>query len=221
MDNIEIISVNYNTPDLIDRLIKSIREIEGGFPIRIIDGSDKEPFKSDIIKICEKYDNVILEQQGWNIHHGRGMDLGITTSKYEWSLIIDSDNYIQQPIIGKIYNGAIEKNKMILGWVEYVNNNGVGVGRYYSDKYKIKYYHPSLMLLKNSYYIELKSKGVKFIHHGAPCIKVMEYLYNNKLTDVIGLDIKEHLNIDYSDIGKYTNLDSRGTRNRFGIQLNK
>jgi len=219
IDKIEIITVNYNTPDLIERIIKSVRDNEGDYQIRIIDGSDKEPFKTDIIKICEKYDNIMLEQQGWNIHHGRGMDLGVSTSKYEYCLSLDSDNYIQQPIIKKMYDGLIENNKMMIGGHCHVNGSGEGIGRNYSKEYPIKYYHPSLLMIKTEYYLRLKAVGITFIHHGAPSIKIMKYLYDNNISDIVGISLWDYLNISETEISKYTNLKSRGTVNRFGYNL--
>ena len=219
INKIEIISVNYNTPDLIDRMIKSVRDVEGIYPIRIIDGSDREPFKTDIITACQKYENVILSQQGYNIHHGPGLDLGISTSKFEYCLCVDSDNYIQQPIIQKMYDGLVNNNKMMIGWYCHVNDYGVNVDRYYSKEYPIKYYHPSLFMIKKDYYLGLKTMGIAFIKHGAPSIKIMKYLYNNKISDVVGIDLWEYLGIDDSQIGKYTNLNSRGTVDRFGYNL--
>jgi hypothetical protein len=219
IDKIEMLTINYNTPDYINRLIKSVRDIEGEYQIRIIDGSDREPFKTEIIEVCKKYNNIILQQQGWNIHHGRGMDLGVSTSKYEWCLIFDSENYIQQPIIKKMYNCAIQKNKMIVGGYCHVNHYGMNISRYYSKEYPIKYYHPSLFLINTKYYLELKQNGITFIHYGAPRIKIMEYLYDNNISDVVGTDIWEYLEIKDSEIGKYTNQKSRGTVNRFGYNI--
>ena len=40
MDNIEIISVHYKTPDLIYNQYKSVRNFYPNLPYRIIDGSD-------------------------------------------------------------------------------------------------------------------------------------------------------------------------------------
>lgn len=218
INKIEILSVNYNTPDLIERMINSIRQHEGDYSIRIIDGSDREPFKTQIKELCAGFDNVVLQQQGWNIHHGRGMDLGVTTSKYEWCLIIDSDNYILQPIIGKMFS-ATQNNKKIVAEYCHVNNNGIGCGRHYLLSQPIKYFHPSLFLLNTKYYQELKNIGITFIHHGAPCIRIMEYLFNNGLLDIICEDVFEYYGISDNEIGKYKNRNSRGTVSRFGYQL--
>jgi glycosyltransferase involved in cell wall biosynthesis len=218
-DKIEIITVNYNTPDLIDRLIKSVREFEGDYQIRIIDGSDAEPFKSKIVEVCEKYNNVVLQQQGWNIHHGRGLDLGLSTSKYEYCLLLDSDNYIQQPIIEKMYNGLIENNKMLIGHINYVNRDGIAKGWHYSPEYPIKHYHASLLMIKTEYYLGLRAMGVKFIHHGAAGKVLNEYLHDNKISDVVGITFWDYLGIPDSEVGKYTSLASRGTVSRFGYNL--
>jgi len=210
IDKIEILTINYNTPDLIDNLIKSVREIEGDYQIRIIDGSDKEPFKTEIQNVCKKFNNIILQEQGWNIHHGRGMDFGVSTSNYEWCLIIDSDNYIQQPIIEKMY-GATIYNKKIIGWT---------VPNYSRDGVSFKYYHPALLLINVDYYKELKIKGITFVHDGAPCYKIMRYLHDNNLSDVVGVDLEKYLNKDNKKIeGSITIHKWRGTGDRFGYDI--
>ena len=219
IENIEILTVNYNTPDLIDRMIKSVCEIEGDYPIRIIDGSDKEPFKSKIIEICDKYENVKLEQQGWNIHHGRGLDLGVSTSNYEWVILMDSDGFISQPIIEKTYNCAIENNKMMVGRSVYVNTAGISEGRKYSIQHPIRYFHASYLLFNKNYYLELKKQNAGFIHHGAIAIKMMIYLYMNGLSDKVGIDIWEYLQIPDNEMDNYFHYGGRGTVNRFGYNL--
>lgn len=211
MNKLEIISVNYNTPDLIDQLIKSILSIEGNYPIRIIDGSDREPYKSEIINICNNYSNVKLEQQGWNIHHARGMDLALKTSSYEWCLIIDSDNYVKSPLIKKMMQIIENDNQIkIMGRnIEDYNRNNV----YY------KYYHPSYLLFNTEYYKELLTRNVSFVHDGAPCYKIMRYLFDNDISNVVGADLFEKLNISKNEISSYINMINRGTANRFGYNL--
>ena len=58
MDNIEIISVHYKTPDLIYNQYKSVRNFYPNLPYRIIDGSDNNvKYFEDI----EKNDNLFNE----------------------------------------------------------------------------------------------------------------------------------------------------------------
>jgi hypothetical protein len=218
IDKIEIITVNYNTPDLIENLIESVRGIEGLYQIRIIDGSDKEPFKSDIIDVCKKYSNVVLQQQGWNIHHGRGMNLAMTTSTYEWCLVMDSDSFIIKPIIDKMYE-ATAGNKKIVG-----NCTSAPVPDLFGSTH-VPYYHSSFLLFNVEYYKELLTKGVGYIHHGAIDILINKYLYENNLFDVVGVDIWKYLGINndywvlHPEVRKYYDYGGRGTRTRFGINL--
>ena len=218
--DIEIICVNYNTPDLLERMIKSVIKHEGEYPIRVIDGSDRREFVLQTFDLEKKYHNVSFLRQGWNIHHGRGMDLGVSTSNRKYTLIIDSDNYLMQPVIDIMYSAM--KGKKIVGWYCFCNEKGVGKGREYTPESPIKYWHPSVMLLDTDYYRELKKNGITFIHHGAPCIKIMKFLHDQKLSDVVGLDILDQMGVPFTDIGQWFNLDNskhqstRGTVNRFG-----
>jgi hypothetical protein len=193
INNIEIITVNYNTPDLINNLIKSVRDVECNYQIRIIDGSDKEPFKSEIIEVCKKYNNIILQQQGWNIHHGRGMDYAMNTSSYDWVLFIDSDSQIKAGLLN-----VLSFNKPYMGFSMQVNDYGMNV-----DK-GILYLHPQFLLVNVKHY---RINKCKFIHHGAPALQIM----------------KDTKNEDKNIINdKYLELfirGGRGTINRFGLNL--
>lgn len=192
--NLEIISVNYNTPDLTQTLIESINTMEGKYPIRIIDGSDKQPFIDEIKAVCDKYDNVTLIQKGWNIHHGRGMDLAVSTSEYEWCLIMDSDAKLLKPIIEHFtFTTPYE------GVPEYVNRKGIN-----ETNGEVLYLHPSMLLVNVAYY---NKNEFKFIHHGAPAIQIMSNEANiNK--GILPSAFKQCF-----DRGR------RGTVNRFGYQL--
>ena len=217
INNIEILTVNYNTPDLIKELIKSVRDVEGDYPIRVIDGSDSEPYKTDIIEVCEGKSNVILEQQGWNIHHGRGLDLGITTSNSEWVLMVDSETCFKEPIIEKTFECAINNNKLIVGDCRYVDNRGMGGVWSPTIQYPFKYYHASYLLFKTDYYLKLKSLNAGFIHHGAIGINMTMYLYQNGLSDIVGASIWEYLNV--TEKNNYFHIGGRGTVNRFGYNI--
>jgi glycosyltransferase involved in cell wall biosynthesis len=215
VQNLEIITVNYNTPDFVERLICSVREIEGDYPIRVIDGSDTPRYQEEVSRLGDRYGFITIEQMGYNIHHGRGMHYALMTSfiaGYEWCLIIDSDNYLQQPVIEKMMSLATGEIK-IVGWEMPVNDAGV------NDPNGFPYYHPSLLLFNTAYYRYLFSRGVTFTHHGAPCIRIMQYLDRHGLSHKVGIDMFKGLGIDKADIGKYTVLTSRGTVNKFGYNI--
>lgn len=204
----EIVTVNYNTPDLVDRLIKSIREVEGDCPIRIIDGSSGE-FIQELKDVVSKYKNVTVNYQGWNIHHGRGMNLALETSKEDRILFIDSDNFIKKPILRLM----LEQKNKVVGWYCFCDKNGRGTLRKPEGDKIYKYYHPSFMLIDVDFYKRSKSK---FIHHGAPCIGFMI-----EHQDLDACDIPELLGIEFNQIDEYINLKGRGTVDRFGYNLGK
>lgn len=211
MRDLEIITVNYNTPDLLKTLIYSIRDTEENYPIRIIDGSDTVQFRLEARNVCDEFSNVDIEPKGFNIHHGPGMDLALSTSKAEWCLIIDTDNVIKKPIIDKFFS-YITTQKICGTRIE-VNEDGYNVEKC------IPYFHPQLMFVNVNWYKSLREKGITFVKHGAPCIEVMKYLYDKKISDKIGVDLCKVLGITMQEIDEYSNLKGRGTVKRFGYNL--
>ena len=204
MGSLEIITVNYNTPDLVERMVKSIREHEGDYIIHVVDGSDDEhplPYMDD---------NVLVHHIGWNIHHGRGLDYALNNVEADWCLLIDSDNYIKKPIIEKIKTMTVDGN-YIVGHYCHTDKNGNSVERGYSKKFPIQYWHPSFMLINVAFY---KHIGVKFIHHGAPAIEIAKYLDKLKFSPCI--DIGDYLNEDIND---YVFMEGEGTVKRWGYNL--
>lgn len=89
-EQIPIISVSYNSPELIEVLLRSIRRF---YPNRIyiIDGSNDE-LANQIKEVTLDYENVEFIPFGYNIHHGPGMawaikNLGLSGP----ALFLDSD----------------------------------------------------------------------------------------------------------------------------------
>lgn len=158
MNEFEIISVNYNTPDLLERLLTSIRQ-NYNQPIRIIDGSDTEEFRRLAKMVCDKFTGITLEQLGYNIHHGRGLDYAIASSTLDWCMCIDSDCEILQ--------GMFECFKFTHAYE----------GFCCSTSYTNKYVHPEILLVDVQKY---RHNPNKFIKHGEPAIKIMR---DNNMTD--------------------------------------
>lgn len=187
----EIITINYNTPDLIEKLIHSI-QAECQYPIRVIDGSDTEEFQRLSKMVCNKC-GVELNQLGYNIHHGRGMDYAMNTSKHDWVLIIDSDSAIKKGLLE-----VLRYDKPYQGFGMQVNQFGINV-----DK-GILYLHPHFLLVNTLHY---RTHSWKFIHHGAPAIQIMAMLPD------------EEKNVIPNEYLQYFERGGRGTVNRFGYNL--
>ena len=188
----EIITVHYNTPDLLDNLLGSIRDCSP-LPIRVIDGSDTEEFHRLTKEICGDYSNVIVEQLGYNIHHGPGMDYAMNTTKHDWVLIIDSDSMIKEGLLE-----VLLYDKPYMGFGMQVNAQGFNVAK------GILYLHPHFLLVnRQHYYIH----PWKFIRHGAPAIQIMAVLPDSDK------------NVIPEEYQKYFVRGGRGTVNRFGYNL--
>ncbi len=205
-NNVEVLTVHYKTPDLIYRQYNSVRKIYPTIPYRIIDGSDDGQFYFEDLEKEDK--NIKVERLGYNIHHGPGMHYGITTSFYDFLLIMDSDVYIKKEIINDMYNHykgyAVGKELM-------VDKKGLEKDQHKKywwksfNKIKYPYIHPSCILINKNAYLQFK----QFKKHGAPCIDAMIDIFNKNKTDILS-----SFNLE-----GYIELEEKGTRKRWGINL--
>ena len=190
----EIVTVHYNTPDLLERLIKSVR-LFSDIVIRVIDGSDTESMQKATKAICAGFPDMKLEQHGWNIHHGRGLHHAISTSVEDFTLCTDSEVQLLDGVLG-----IFEYKKALEGFCCEVDNHGMNV----PQGQGILYLHPELLMVNADWY---KSQPHHFIHHGAPAIDLMRHTSNAEKTC-----IPEELKEFYIRGG-------RGTVNRFGYNF--
>jgi len=136
------------------------------------------------------------------------MDYAINNSKYDYVFIVDSDLEFTYNI-PEIVNKMIEMKRMITGFNEYVDENGINVNYEY-----ISYIHPRFMLVNVNEYKKLSSEhNVKYIKHGAPCINVMKYIHDNKLESQMLGKLSE------ADKSLFYKADKRGTWKRFGLNI--
>jgi GT2 family glycosyltransferase len=134
---ITALTVHYNTPDLLERLLSAFRKFYD-IPYWVVDGSSEQNF--EMIKIFAKKYNVRIIHFNFNIHHGPGMAWGIQNIETDQILLLDSDLMI--------YNkGFVEdfKNKL--------RPESYGIGAVYwgtrpdSDTERINYLHPACALI--------------------------------------------------------------------------
>jgi hypothetical protein len=203
MNDTEIVSVHYKTPDYIYAQYNSIRKFYPSIKYRIIDGSDdKKIYFQDLEK---KDTNFSVNRFGYNIHHGPGMDHAIKTSNKKFLLILDSDVSLKSPLIDdmlKVFSGYAVGKKII------VNSKGYSSWQTSNDgdnNFIYEYVHPYCMLVNKEEY----NKHSPFVKHGAPCIQSMMDIYNKKLTNML----------TNFEIENYVNLVTRGTRKIWGINL--
>jgi len=199
---VEVITVHYNTPDLLLNLYKSVREFLGKtIPFRVIDGSE-HPY-DQFIKIENKDPHFTFERIGYNIHHGNGMHHAIKTSKADYLLILDSDATVIAPGLLEKMMGLMDDATHSIGRIYKVDIHGENVNTL-SDF--ILYVHPKTILINKKIYFKYKP----FKNHGAPCLFAMKDINDKKDFHVIK---------DFKNLTDYVIEKGRGTVERFGYGL--
>jgi glycosyltransferase involved in cell wall biosynthesis len=197
MNNITAITVVHNTPELLIRAVTSIKRFYPELQILIINASNEDSECTHILNSIQD-DYITLVNVGYNIGHGKGMHLGLTTITTDYALIFDSDIYMKN---GNIIEPMLRALDYKYGVGEIVKTNDEG---YNDAKGEINYLHPYFMLLDVAQYF----KHPPFVHHGAPCYKAMNEINKSGCGQML-------VNYDLSD---YIRHDGRGTRNIFSAE---
>jgi glycosyltransferase involved in cell wall biosynthesis len=184
VDNITGITVCWNLKDLMERSIGSIRKFHPTMKILVVDGSDVDnECCSYLDNLVEVDDNLKVIHTGYNIGHGRGMNLGIKYVNTDYVLFFDSDIIMVKSPLQQMVN-MMEEDTYGVGYSEIVAPDGHDFGvlpSHKSDTEKIKYLHPMFQLIQVKEYNKFKP----YIHHGAPCISAMVDIHKKGLSEKI------------------------------------
>ncbi|MBY0454152.1 MAG: methyltransferase domain-containing protein [Burkholderiaceae bacterium] len=172
IEKIPVITVSYNTPELVKNLLTTFREKYSN-PYYIIDGSDPEHL-AEIKNIVSKFNNVHLIDFGYNIHHGPGMAWAIENLSLSGPvLFLDSDiEIVRSGFIEELFK-SLKPNMYGVGAVGYVNRGGFNID-YAKDA--IRYLHPICMLCN----IEVMRQWPLPTKHGAPMTEAMLALHDSQ-----------------------------------------
>lgn len=207
---ITALSINYNTPELLENLLISFRKFYD-IPYLVIDGSDNINFER--IKIfTEKY-NIEMHHFNYNIHHGPGMAYGFQTIKTEQILLLDSDVRILKNGFIEDLQSKLRPENYGIGDVSSVDRDGINVLN------GIKYLHPSVALINR----EIALKYPLPIRHGAPMIRAMEAINGQDILQHekwLAADLVHSYYKDESELNRnYIVHEWRGTVNKTGWNL--
>lgn len=208
INNIPVISVSYNSAELIDDLLKSFRTYYSN-PVTIIDGSSADLYR-DIEAVCKNYTNVSFIHFDYNIHHGPGMAWAFQNLQLTGPvLVIDSDICVLRGGFLESMYGALTPEMYGVGSISYVNEGGFDVD--YRDG-AIRYLHPACMLCN----IDVVLRWPMPTKHGAPLTEPMLAIHRAGKHELIG-DI-EWLTADFSKTPAQNFLrhDWQGTVKRTG-----
>lgn len=187
---ITVITVNYNTPEYLERLLESFRRFYD-IPVLVIDGSNKENYEK--IKNFDKRFSISLMHFPYNIHHGPGLLLASKQVKTDRFLFLDSDMIIHSGEWLEMMDKELKKESYGIGDIqkEYymtvvsdsqprvtmqmirTNRGRRLTPRQSTVKVWVDYLHPVCALINKNVY--LKYPGP--IKGGAPLIEAMKGLH--------------------------------------------
>lgn len=186
---ITVLSVNYNTPEYLERLLSSFRRFYDT-PFVVVDGSDKPNYEK--IKDFDKKYDIKLHHFDYNIHHGPGMALGITKLiTTERILLSDSDIIVHNGGWLEMMEEELRPDSYGIGDIQqeyYLVYKRVGIppqvrrgarlmrNKVQSEQVWIPYLHPVLALINR----EVALKYPMPIKGGAPLIEAMKAIHLQK-----------------------------------------
>jgi SAM-dependent methyltransferase len=204
ISQIPIIVVSYNSPDLIETLLSSIRQFYSN-KVYIIDGSAPD-IRDDIDAVTRKYVNVDFIPFGYNIHHGPGMAWAIQNLPIAGpTLFLDSDVEIIHPgAIESLYT-KLEAGMYGVGWINFptLPETGALPGT-------IGYLSPLCMLCN----VEVMRQWPLPIKHGAPMITPMTALARANRPELLGHVEWIANDCTHESIKQYIRHDWQGTVRR-------
>jgi len=170
IDQIPFVTVSYNAPDLIEALLRTLRQFYNN-RLYIIDGSNPD-VAEEIRAITAGYDNVEFIPFGYNIHHGPGLAWAIAHLGLAGEvLFIDSDVEIVAPGFLESMHEQLQPGMYGVGCLQRVNEQGDDR----PDDGPIPYLYPACMLTN----IEVVRQWPLPIKHGAPMIATMLALHHS------------------------------------------
>ena len=206
--------MSHNTADLLRNAYESVRKFHPDMPIIIIDGSDRsDPCYDYVVSLASEITTVGI--CGYNIGHGRGMDVGISMCKTRFALIFDSDIVMLKSPVKQMLD-MMEDDTYGVGYLEKSAYDGYEYGAKPKHKGQPHMYmlHPFFHLLQVSEYYKFHP----YVHHGAPCYKAALDIHKKGLTDKIikrfpGLGHTHGRGFVWSAVpGEWIKHDTAGTR---------
>lgn len=206
--DIPVISVSYNSAELIDNLLRSFRIFYSN-PVTIIDGSSADLYPG-IEAVCNQYENVRFIHFDYNIHHGPGMAWAFKNLPINGPvLVLDSDIFVLKGGFLESMYEALKPGMYGVGSIGYVNESGYHLD---TSEGAIRYMHPACMLCN----IDVVRAWPMPVKHGAPMTETMLAIHRAGQHELIG-DI-EWLSADFSKTPAQNFLrhDWQGTVKRTG-----
>lgn len=169
IEQIPIVTVSYNSPELLRGLLVSLRQFYSN-PIYVIDGSEPEPLER-IRTVVAGFEGVKLIAMNYNIHHGPGMAWAIQNLPLKGPvLFMDTDIVVRRGGFIEALAEQLGPEDYGAGAVAHVNRDGFDIPYAYGA---IPYLHPPCMLCN----VEVMRQWPLPTKHGAPMVVAMRALH--------------------------------------------
>ncbi|MBC8144204.1 MAG: glycosyltransferase family 2 protein [bacterium] len=197
LSDISIVVVNFQTPDLLDVAVRSIKQHYPDVPLVIVDNGSRDESKTTIEQLLHDFDGGVRAL--WlnsNVGHGPAMHAALLESKSEWLFFLDSDTKTLRGgfLEEMLERGSVDNSVFGVGEIAPINKRG------YLYDAGVPALVAAFMLINRHRYLA----GKPFENHGAPGVR-MFWDANAR-----GLRL-----VDYP-IQDYIDHLCRGTVRRFG-----
>ena len=164
---VSAVMVNYRTPRLTCQAVESFTKYYPDVPLLLIDNGSDKTSVATIQGLANDHPSVVAHLLDTNIYHGPALHLGFTLLSTPYILTLDSDILIKKPGCVETMFSLFQADSRLyaLGWLRWVNDNGVA-SRDGKPRPKLHpYIHPYFALFDRAKYLTLPP----FFRDGAPC----------------------------------------------------
>jgi glycosyltransferase involved in cell wall biosynthesis len=167
--SITAVIINFRTPDLLRRAVRSFRTYYPAIPLLLIDNGSHDGCDTVMRELQRQSPDrteLLLNRQ--NLHHGPAMDQALHHVRTQYVLFLDSDSEVVQGgfLEGMLGVAKSDDAHYAIGKKIFMNRRGFDVSEPAGG---MPYIRPMCMLVHRERYLLLPP----FERHGAPCLTNM------------------------------------------------
>jgi glycosyltransferase involved in cell wall biosynthesis len=201
--SVTAVVINFQTPDLTQRAVSSLRRWYADLPLLLIDNGSQDNSEAVLrALVADAPSRSTLLRNSRNLYHGPAMDQAMHCLVTDEVLFLDSDCIMTRGGILERLTEALHGDERIYaaGKKIFMNSRGFDVP---PGPEAHPYVRPICLLIRRAPYLSLPP----FEHHGAPCLANMRAAVTAgyRLADV--------------PLDDYVQHEGRGTAGRYGYQL--
>jgi len=188
-DKITTIVVNYKTKALTETCVAGFVKCYPDVHMVLVDNRSEDDSSEFCKRFAQAHEQVTLMTFPKNIGHGPAMHAAVKKIATDYFFTLDSDCIIRQcGFLEKMLEQLASNDKLYaVGWLRYVNMDGVAASGKFDSSKLLPYIHPHAAMFKRDAYFKLDP----FVYHGAPCI------CNMRTAKVQGYAVKDFPVKDY------------------------